>query len=471
LSPTGALILGISLAITVAAPRKWALWGTMLGIIFVTQAQNVQIGGFNLYGLRILELAGFIRVMARREFSFSQINKMDKVVILLYVYSTVIYLIRSKEGQANQIGMALDAMLCYFMFRGLIHNFEDYKAFLRNLVILLLPFAGLVLMESLTGHNVFFSLMGTGDVVEADWSRGGRLRCYGSFRHPSLLGTLGASFLPLYVGLACIRSYRKVAFFAIGLCMIIVWASNSGGPANCAAVGLVGWMLWPMRRKMKLLRRLLAIFLALVALTMKAPIWYLPARASAITGGDGWHRSYLMDVAFSNFGKWWAVGLDIKGTEGWFPYDLGTTGGADITNQFLSFALTGGLLAMLLFIYMIVHGFGALGRALAARRAEGGPTQEAEFLMWGLGAMLAAHIFNWLGITYFDQTYALWFFQLAAISTLSYLPRDENLYETALDDHPEFLDGHEDDDRPITVEIDDDHISSGAAGETPPIQA
>jgi hypothetical protein len=33
--------------------------------------------------------------------------------------------------------------------------------------------------------------------------------------------------------------------------------------------------------------------------------------------------------------------------------------------------------------------------------------------------MLAVHISNWVGITYFDQFYAIWFMQLAAIVSLT----------------------------------------------------
>ena len=40
-------------------------------------------------------------------------------------------------------------------------------------------------------------------------------------------------------------------------------------------------------------------------------------------------------------------------------------------------------------------------------------------MLWGLGVVLALHIMNWLGITYFDQTYLLWFMQLAMVSNLT----------------------------------------------------
>ncbi len=37
---------------------------------------------------------------------------------------------------------------------------------------------------------------------------------------------------------------------------------------------------------------------------------------------------------------------------------------------------------------------------------------EVEFLLWGLGVMLLGHIANWIGITYFDQFYLIWFINL-----------------------------------------------------------
>jgi len=151
---------------------------------------------------------------------------------------------------------------------------------------------------------------------------------------------------------------------------------------------------------------------------MKAPIWYLPAKISSFTGGDGWHRSYLMDVAFQHLDKWWLAGMPIKETAGWFAYDLEATGGADMTNQFLTFGIVAGLAAMVTFIFMLVRAFSLLGIALATNRSNDGESSQTELLLWGLGTALAAHIVNWIGITYFDQIYAVWFLHLAAISSL-----------------------------------------------------
>ena len=155
-----------------------------------------------------------------------------------------------------------------------------------------------------------------------------------------------------------------------------------------------------------------------LALMMKAPVWYILAHISSITGGDGWHRSYLIDVAYRHIGEWWFWGMPISETSDWFAYTLGTQNQADITNQFLSFGLIAGLPAMILFVFVLVRAYSGLGMKMAAVRNDQSGYGPTEFLLWGLGVVLLIHIIDWFGITYFDQMYMVWFMQLATISTL-----------------------------------------------------
>jgi hypothetical protein len=205
--------------------------------------------------------------------------------------------------------------------------------------------------------------------------------------------------------------------------LVIVWSSNSGGPACAAAVGLVGWMCWKIRTNMRLVRWGIVGTILLAALLMKAPVWYLLARISDITGGDGYHRAYLIDVSFRHLGQWWFDGIPMSDTMDWFPYSLIT--GADITNQFISFGLNAGIGAVGLLILLLVLAYSALGRALESVRSHFPESSDSEYLLWGLGVMLAVHIINWFGITYFDQFYVIWFMQLAIISCVT-----ENAGET-----------------------------------------
>jgi hypothetical protein len=416
MSAVGASILTVLILMVTFAPRKWALLGMMAGVLYLTQGEHIDVLGLNLFAVRFLEVAGFARVMIRREFSFSRLNEVDRALLLLYSYTTIVFLLRSTEGQAYLIGTAVDAMLCYFTFRALIGNVEDFKWFLRAFVILLAPYVVLVAVESLTAYNPFAVVGAPPWTVEF---RGGRPRCVGSFRHAILLGTLGASFLPLYIGLVLAKAHRVRALAGVGLCLGIVGFSNSGGPLTAALVGLLGWLLWRVRARMSLVRRSLVGLILCLALIMKAPIWYLPDRLSSITGGSGWHRSYLMDVTMRHFDKWWLAGMPISETKGWFAYNVLATGAADITNQYLSFGINAGVVAIVLLIVTLTRSFRSLGKRLAAVSIGSSEARQTEFVLWGLGVMLTVHIVNWLAVTYFDQSYVVWFMQLAAISNCS----------------------------------------------------
>jgi hypothetical protein len=68
---------------------------------------------------------------------------------------------------------------------------------------------------------------------------------------------------------------------------------------------------------------------------------------------------------------------------------------------------------------LLTVAFSNLGRALASFRVNFVNLRGEETLLWGLGVVLVVHIVNWFGMAYWDQTYILWYLQLALISTLS----------------------------------------------------
>lgn len=409
----GAGITALLIVVVLIAPRKWAVIGLMAGVLYLTQKQAIDLFGLNLTAIRIMEVAGVIRIVARGEVSFLRANSIDRALMLLYGYTTTLFFIRSATWQAEILGTMVDATLCYFLFRCLIRTIDDLEWFLRVFAIVLVPFVALLSVEMMTRENPF-KLMG-GETSEV---RNDRLRCLGSFRNSSSLGTFGASLFPLYIGLAFLKGKRVLAFIGVAFSLGILYFANSGGPLSAAAIGAFGWLCWPLRRRMVVIRYALVGGVALLALVMKAPIWYLIDRVSSVTGGTGWHRAYLMDVAFQNIGKWWLVGMEMSETRDWFPYILGITGAADITNNFIDFGLHAGVFAIALLVLLLVRAFQSIGQALMAVRLKT-KRNDHEYLLWALGCALAVHVVSWLGITYFDQMYFAWFMQLATISSIS----------------------------------------------------
>ena len=387
----------------------------MCGVLFLTQGQAIDIGGITVYATRLLMLVGFLRTVWRRELAHVRWNDLDTMFVVAYGYTASVYLANGNGPPLMEVGKFVDYLLAYFSFRALIEDAETFQWFLKQFAVALGFYAILVSVEMFTERNPF-SIMGG---VAEKWDfRGGRLRCMGSFRHPSLLGTLGASFFPLYVWLTFSPSTRFRAYLGMAACVAIVYMSNSGGPLTALAVAVIAWLFWPFRKSMRTVRYMMLVSFLLVIVLMKAPLWYLPAKVSAVLGGDGWHRSYLMEVAFSHIGEWWLAGTHVLNTSDWFPYVV-VTGGADLINYYLDFAIAGGLAALLLFLYLLVKAFGRLGVALTVARSCEPKDLLSERLLWALGAVLTVHVFNWFGIVYFDQTYVLWLFQLASISVFA----------------------------------------------------
>lgn len=406
-----ALALAISLPLVVLiflGSKRVALLALAAGVLFLPQQQAVDVG-ITLTSTRVFEFAGLLRVALRHEFGDIRLNKIDKTFVLLYLYTTSVYLLRATGHQMEMVGAAVDAFCSYFVFRALAQTDVDLKWFLGAFLLLLVPYVCILSVESYTGQNPF-AILGAGffDI------RDGRLRALASFRNSSSLGTLGASFLPLYIGIAIIGQRRLLGLLGVAMSCAVVYFSNSGGPASAALFGLLAWLAWPLRERMKQVRLVMALALICLGLVMKAPIWYLPARISDISGGGGWHRSRVLELAAERFGDWWLAGMDLSQTRQWFTYVLDATGSADITNNFLVFGLRGGAGSLVLLILLLVMAFSALGIVMRSRKKQPGN----DIFLWSLGCMLVVHIASWFGISYFDQITVFWFMHLAAISSV-----------------------------------------------------
>jgi hypothetical protein len=413
------VLLALAAAIYFGSQRT-ALLALVAGTMFLGQGASFDLG-VTMYPMRLLVLVAFIRVLRRDEMTLSAFNGLDRAFIGAYAFAVTMYLIRtawgygtsdaiSQTSNLSKIGGFCDLFFGYFAFRGLLRSTADVMGFLLRFPVLLVPYVGSLVVERVTGIN---PLDIVGGAPEMWFDAEGRSRCLGSFAHPSILGTFGASFLLLYVALLFDPSTRLRASFAIVLCLAIIGLANSGSPVSFLALGLAIWALWPLRRSVGLLQAGAGLSVLTTALFMNSPIWYLPTRISGLVGGTGWHRSYLMERGFADIDYWWLAGMPLDMTVRWFPYQV--MGAADMTNLFLLFGVDGGLLALLLLLLALVIAFRRLGRSLALSRQQP-QGQESERLSWALAALLIAHMINFIAITYFDQFNMIWAMQVAAIS-------------------------------------------------------
>jgi hypothetical protein len=393
-------------------PRSWAALGVIAAVCYITQAQQVVLFGFHFTAIRIVLLAGIFRILARGEFRGCQLNKIDWALIGYTCATTFVPWLRERTSDelVYRLGCAYDILLSYWVFRGLLNNQETIETFLCGLAILIVPLAAEMVLESFTHRSLFEPFGGIGELT----IRNGRPRCQGAFRVGITSGIFGATLMPMFVGLFRLSGRRGPAVLGILTTIVITYTSNSSGPLMAFLSGAVAWLFWPWRTNMRMVRRGIVALLVGLHLVMKVPVWFIFSKLGALTGGDGWHRSYLIDRFIHFFPDWWLIGA--HDTSDWMPTVL-SDGSADLTDLYVAAGVNGGLVCLVLLILLFVRCFRYLGAATAGLRAR---SSETEFILWGMGAALFAHVVTFFSVTYWDQLHVAWWGFLAMISTVTF---------------------------------------------------
>jgi hypothetical protein len=422
-----ALLMGVLL---VALPRRYSIAPILMLVCYMTMGTNLVVGGFNFTMLRVLLVFGCVRLLVRKEFRGLKLNRIDWACIAFVISSIITYTLlwQSYEAFKNKLGLAYSMLGYYFLFRCLIRDLPDAIRVVRIASVLIIPLAGLMLMEKRTGHDPFSFL---GGVPEMSQVRDGVVRCQGPFSHPILAGSFGATLLPLLLGLGTqkLKGAKVMAGIGILAAGIIVVCSGSSGPVLAGVAGIGGFCFWPLRKKMRLVRWAIVVGIVLLQLVMKPPFWFIIAKIDIFSSNTGWHRAHLIDIAYRNLSDWWLVGT--RSNENW---DVNYDHNFDITNQYIAWGIDGGLVTMSLFILIIVRCFSAVGRSVSALSK-----QELAYrkFVWAFGAALFAHVVNYFSISYFDQNGICWLLLLAMISSVGAYVHLKRTPILAKPSHPE----------------------------------
>jgi hypothetical protein len=409
----GLMVTAVFCLLLFILPRRHALVPVIMVCCYMTMGQSVVVAGFHFTMIRLLLLCGWLRVLIRGELRTAKFNRLDFMILGWSVLSFVTYvaLWQTSDAVVYKLGGVFNILTSYWLLRMLLVDSADVLQAIRELAVLVVPLAGMMLLEKSTGRNMFSVF---GGVAEMTAVRDGVLRCNGPFSHPILAGTFGATTLPL---LACLwvdgGKGKVLAVAGVVSAVIIGVTSGSSGPILALLSGAMGLGLWRWRAHMKLMRRSLVAGLAGMQMVMKAPVWFLLARVDIFSGSTGFHRAMLIDSALRNLGDWWLAGT--KSTLAWAEEDQGLF---DVTNQYIEVGAEGGLASMLLFIWIIVTAFRMVGVTWRLMD-ELGESFASQFLIWGMGAALLAHVISYISVSYFDQNFLNWYLLLAMIATVS----------------------------------------------------
>lgn len=416
LTPPGALFLAVMVVLTFSLPRQWAVVPLLATVCYMPLGQQLVIGGLHFPILRLVILAGVARVVCRGEHLGFPRNRLDKLFLWWAVLSLIIGTLSKPSGVllVNRLGVFFNAVGIYYLASCWAKDFKAFIGLVKVLALMVIPIAVLMIVEKSTSRNVFSVF---GGVPEITIAREGHLRCQAAFRHPILAGTFGATSFPFFVGLWFQgRGAKRLALLGgVSACIITIAASTSGALV-ALLLGGVGFAFWRLRYQMRLVRRGILVLILALACIMNAPVWYLTARLSSITGGTGWHRAWLVDAAIAHFDEWWLCGTTYTANWGANQIVDDDPDNIDITNQFISEGVKGGLVKLALFIAIIVQCFKVIGRRTkveAAKSFAGG------ILYWAMGVSLFTHCVSFWSIVYFDQMAVIWYWLLAVISRIA----------------------------------------------------
>jgi hypothetical protein len=390
-------------------PRKYGAGSILLVVFLGSVGQQLYVGGFHFYAMRILILAGLIRLMGAKFTSATPIfgggfDVVDKLFLGWITYRCLANILVAGGATGAvwyQVSAMLDWLGGYLIMRYLIRDQEDIVRTIKVFAVLTCIFALTMSYEKFFGRNVFGYL---GVLPMAPSTREGAVRAGGAFAHPILAGVFGVALMPLFWW--AWQSGKAKRAGQLGFCgsigMMLMSASST--PLMAFLVALVFWFAWPFRDKMHILRWGIVLMLVALHIVMKAPVWMLIARVDLIAGNSGYHRAMLIDQCIRHFSDWWLIGTNAAGTWGWDLWDT--------SNQFVQEAEGGGLLAFILFVLIISVNF---RRIVKARRIVQDDPQQERF-MWALTVTFLTNCVCFFGISYYDHTKLMWFAVLSIIA-------------------------------------------------------
>lgn len=398
------LLLGLA---TLNLPKKHRILPLAVLACFIPAGQRIVVFSCDFTILRILVLFGWARVLTRREDQEFSWKTIDKLFIAWTCCSAAAYiLLRGTSGAIIfKLGHMFDALGLYFLFRLWIQDWADLFRIIRYFMILSIPVALFFFIEQRTGRNLFSVL---GGVPAITGIRDGRLRCQGAYVHPIAAGVFWASMFPLFMIFLIHRGKETIlAFFGIISSLLIVVFCASSTPVASTAAAIAAICLYPFRKSMRLIRWGAVITIVGLHFSMEAPVWALIGRTDLAGGSTGYHRFQLVDQTIRRVGEWWALGT--TSTAGWGHFLF------DVANQYVSEAVRGGLITLVLFLCII--GFSFRGVSRMARLTENDPLRR--LASWLVGVSLFSHCTSFVALHYSHQTSMVFYMIIAITASLS----------------------------------------------------
>jgi hypothetical protein len=387
-------------------PRRKVIASFLLAFFTIPIGQVVVLGGFHFTALRILILAGLARALSfRKQDEGNQVREfcgIDWMVVLWAISTLIVSCLQDMQLPVlvNALGSLIDTLGGYFVVRSFISDGEAMQRTIKALAAICTILGVCMINEWVSHINVFGLLGGISREVTI---RDGHIRSAGTLGC-LYAGAFAGVLIPIFVWLWTEKKSRLAAFFGLAGASAMVVTSYSSTSWMAFMGSFVGLAFWILRKRMRLIRWGIVTTLVGLNMAMKGPVWALIARVDLTGSSSGYQRYFIVDMTIRHFRDWWLLGTQSYVNWGWDAWDL--------CNQFVAIALTGGLLTLVLYIWIFKRGFGAIGNA---RKQVNGDVRQ-EWLLWCLGSSMFATVVAHFGINYMAQLIMGFFVLVSCIS-------------------------------------------------------
>jgi len=397
LHPAVMVITTLFIIAMLLLPRHLVLVPFLLGSMLIPMQQCLAVFAFDFNVFRLLMLPGMIRAVCSSDFPHDRWRRADTLIVGWVVATVIARLVLWRElGAMIYIsGWSYNLLGIYLMGRYYVRSPRDLAVVYSTLIVIMLVLAVFMTIEKLSMYNCFHIF---GGLRQEPVMREGALRAQGPFKHPILAGSFGGIFIAAAIAM-WYRRHRFIAVLGLIAAGIIVWASASSGPVISAITAVAGMLLWRWRFYMQQLRRVTVVTIVTLHLVMNAPVWALLWRATLIAGSTGYHRYALFDQFMRRIPEWGLCGVRTTANWGYYLFDM--------TNQYVIIGVNGGLLALLLFLWLCGRCFTSIGYAMWKQ-----PKRQDQLICWSLGVIIFANLSSFFGVGYFDQMMVPWYLVL-----------------------------------------------------------
>lgn len=408
MTPSSIILILLLVTLCLFLPRRYLPFNFIIAACLVPMNQRINIGSLDFTVLRILILAGMVRMLARGEAEAIRWNGFDKLVLAWNLSNAIIYTILwgTMSAFINRCGLMYDGLGMYWLFRHFFRSFDDIYQTIKIFAICAIISTPLVAAEKFNQSSPFSIFGPTGAAFHRD-----RFRCAGPFPHYIMLGCFWASLLPLFYAQLKTNINKVLCWIGILSAITCVYLSASSTPIMTIIATFLFWLIYPYRMHGKIFLYIFLSVLFILHLIMNNPVWHLLGRVNVFGGSTGWHRFHLFDEFINHWTEWLLLG--IKDTSHWGG------GLSDLTNQYVLEAVRGGFVTLVIFILILYKAVKITGTFSLLENNN-------MWLSWGLCVALLGHLVTFWGVSYFGQITMLLYLQFAIVGFI----QDQYLKET-----------------------------------------